>query len=179
MNNDIIILHQWYNSFRFGDDIVIAVNCTGCGSNEVRLDSSNKLAVCEHCDTKLFLTPEHLGALNSSDSAETVSGGSFSPGQTVFALWESDGYYYPATIGKISGDIIEANYLDGHNLKVHISSVISLDEGFNILNLEGNWKNRGLFYGGIISNRESMLMNYHDGDKERVQLVQLRGSRPV
>jgi len=43
------------------------------------------------------------------------------------------------------------------------------------MRFQGNWKYKKLFYRGVISSYQPMIMNYDDGDVEKIQLDQLRG----
>ena len=100
-----------------------------------------------------------------------------SVGQTVFARWR-DGYYYPAIVAEVLSGHIKANYLDGDVGIVPNEHVMSLQEGFETLNFQGNWRYLGFFYKGVITSHEPMIMNYNDGDVEQVELRQLRGKMP-
>jgi len=99
------------------------------------------------------------------------------PGQTVFAYWK-DGYYYPAIVNEIlEQNIIEVAFLDGILGLVSSEQIVELQEAFQIMQLQGNFKNNGVFYKGRLK-QESMTMYYNDGDIEQVELKQLRGARP-
>ena len=98
-------------------------------------------------------------------------------GETVFALWEPDGYYYPGVVAAIIERQARISFLDGDEDLVPVEHIINLDTALNTLALEGNWEFLGLFYTGNLSSREPMIMLYDDGDVEQVQLVQLRGAR--
>ena len=100
-----------------------------------------------------------------------------SVGQTVFARWRNS-YYYPAVVAEVLKDHIKAHYLDGDVGIVPNKHVMSLQEGFDTLNFQGNWRNLGLFYKGVIAEYDPMIMNYNDGDVEQIELRQLRGKMP-
>ena len=101
-----------------------------------------------------------------------------SSGQTVFARWK-DGYYYPAIVDEVLGSEIKVSYLDGYTGQVSREHVVELQEAFQTMKFQGNWKNGGLFFKGTLSSQLPMIMNYDDGDVEQIALVQLRGSKPV
>ena len=100
-----------------------------------------------------------------------------SSGQTVFARW-SDGYYYPAVVAEVLDNQIKAAFLDGDSGLVSKDHVIDLEDGFKLLQLQGNWQHHGYFFKGTIENPALMIMHYNDGDVEQVELVQLRGALP-
>ena len=99
-------------------------------------------------------------------------------GKTIFARWSPDGYYYPAVVGEVQEKHIRANFLDGQTAMVSKEHTIELQEAFKILDFEGNWKNSGGFYKGVITSHEPTTMNYDDGDVEQIDLKQLRGAKP-
>ena len=101
-----------------------------------------------------------------------------SPGQTVFAPWR-DGYYYPATIDEVLGTDIKVSYLDGYKGQVAREDVVELQEAFQTMQFQGNWKHGGLFYKGTLSSDLPMTMYYNDGDVEQITLEQLRGAMPA
>ena len=97
-------------------------------------------------------------------------------GETVFARWAPDGYYYPGVVDSIEENQVNIIFLDGDEAAVPVAHIIELETALNRLALEGNWQYGGLFYPGNLSNRVPMIMNYDDGDVEQVQLAQLRGT---
>jgi len=99
------------------------------------------------------------------------------PGQTVFARWRN-GYYYPAVVDEVLGNDIQVSYLDGDTGPVAKEHVMELQEAFEVLNLQGNWKHGGFFFKGEIASQEPLTMHYNDGGIEQIELVQLRG-KPV
>ncbi|MCL2568477.1 MAG: tudor domain-containing protein [Oscillospiraceae bacterium] len=100
------------------------------------------------------------------------------PGQTVFARWD-DGYYYPAVIDELlEEDIIKITFLDGCPGFASKEQIVELQEALQIMQLQGNFKNQGLYFKGRLNTQEPMTMYYNDGDIEQIELKQLRGARP-
>ena len=98
-------------------------------------------------------------------------------GQTVFARWK-DGYYYPAMVDDVLKNIVKVSFLDGSFGIASSEYIVELQEAFQKMQLEGNWKNHGVFYKGRLNHHEPMTMYYNDGDVEQLELKQLRGVRP-
>jgi len=99
-------------------------------------------------------------------------------GQKVFALFE-DGFYYPGIVKNISGDKCSISYLDGYTGEVNKTHVVSLESALKTTSVEGNWQNDGTYFSGVISSYEPLIMNYEDGDVEKVELAQLRFTNEV
>jgi len=95
--------------------------------------------------------------------------------QMVFARWRS-GYFYPAVIISEFENIARVNYLDGHHGAVPREHIISIEEGLDTLDLQGDWRGWGYYKGRL--NKETMTMYYNDGDVEHVEISQLRGKLP-
>jgi len=100
-----------------------------------------------------------------------------SPGQTVFARWK-DGYYYPAVVDEILGSHAKVSFLDGDEGRVLKEHMMELQEAFETMNFQGNWKYGGIFFKGVIASHLPMVMHYNDGDVEQIELGQLRGVMP-
>jgi len=98
-------------------------------------------------------------------------------GQTVFARW-SDGYYYPAIVDEIWEQGIQISFLDGEFGLVPPEQIVELEEAFQKMQLQGNWKYEGIYFKGRLNTCEPMIMYYNDGDVEQIELGQLRGARP-
>ena len=100
------------------------------------------------------------------------------PGQTVFARWE-DGYYYPAIVDEVlDDDIIKVSFLAGELGFASREQMVEMQEALQIMQLQGNWVNGGIYYSGRLNTQEPMTMYYNDGDVEQVELKQIRGARP-
>ena len=95
--------------------------------------------------------------------------------QTVFAIWNRDKYYYPATIIESYENHAKVLYLDGDSATVLKTNIISLQDAFKTLRFEGNWQEEGWFYKGHIASYQPLIMNYNDGDVEQISMRQLRG----
>ncbi|MCL2367677.1 MAG: hypothetical protein FWC72_01665 [Oscillospiraceae bacterium] len=101
-----------------------------------------------------------------------------SPGQTIFARWKNS-YYYPAVVDEVLDNQIKVTYLDGDKGTVAREHILELQEAFETLNFQGNWKHGGIFFkGALASHQPPLVMHYNDGDVEQVELVQLRGAMP-
>jgi len=100
------------------------------------------------------------------------------PGETVFARWR-DGYYYPAVVDVVLGNELKVSYLDGYTGQVSVEHVVEMQEAFETMQFQGNWKSGGFFFKGTIASfLPAMIMHYNDGDVEQIELHQLRGVRP-
>ena len=139
------------------------MECTGCGYR-----GPEEGPICHYCGMK---------TLSDSPAPGAAGAQGFSLGQTVFAQWSSDGYYYPATVGDILENHVRVSFLDGDAGTVSKAHIVELGEAFKVMEFEGNWKYLGMFYKGVISSSQPLIMDYDDGDVERIQLNQLRGSR--
>ena len=138
------------------------LKCEMCSAN-LNVDVAGQFATCEFCGAiKMLTLPK---------AEENPHEGVF------FARWKN-GYYYPGTAVQATDTYTTVLFLDGCTLNVPKEQILELEEGFRTLRFEGNWKNDGLFYKGVVSGRNPMVMNYNDGDVEVVQLVQLRGAKP-
>jgi len=100
-----------------------------------------------------------------------------SSGQTVFARWRN-GYYYPATVEEVLGNEIKVSFLDGYKGKVARAHVVELQEAFQTMQFQSNWKHGGIFFKGKLTSQLPMIMHYDDGDVEEITLDQLRGRPP-
>lgn len=150
--------------------------CINCGA-KLQIDMSEKTIVCQFCDSTFINEKANFNESNVNETSLNDDG-ELRLGQTIFARWESNGFYYPAIISEIFDNYIRAAYLDGDSGTVLKEHVLSLQEGYKILNFQGNWKYGGIFYKGIIASQQPLIMNYNDGDVEIIELAQLRGARP-
>ena len=96
--------------------------------------------------------------------------------QVIFAPWS--GYYYPATIVGGTDTHAQIMFLNGNKAAVLRNQIVELEEAFKTMLFAANWKNKGTYYGGFISNRQPLTMSYNDGAVEQVKLGQLRGTKP-
>jgi len=118
---------------------------------------------------------EPMGAQVAGAVVTPAQQNGFSLGETVFARWKPDGYYYPGVIKQVLGESFKISFLDGDTDQVTKEHIVRLQEAFSIMRFEGNWKKRGGFYMGVISSNEPLVMNYDDGDVEQIEIRQLRG----
>ncbi|MDR2182610.1 MAG: hypothetical protein LBE55_00375 [Clostridiales bacterium] len=142
------------------------MKCANCAA-ALQVDLSVGVAVCQFCDSE-FIIDRPKGA---EDTAPAPAA------KTVFALWEPDGYYYPAKVGEAFNNLVKADFLDGSVATLSTGHIIELDEALATLAFQGNWEYGGIFYKGTIANTNPLVMNYDDGEVEMIELVQLRGSR--
>jgi hypothetical protein len=98
--------------------------------------------------------------------------------QIMFAKWEENGYYYPALITPLYDNNIKADFLNGNTSVISITQMVSKEEAYETFQLQGKWKNGGIFYSGKLLSHEPLTMAYDDGDYEHITLHQLRGIRP-
>ena len=157
----------------------VEAKCINCGA-KLKVDSEAKTAVCQFCDSTFITEKASFVESNSENNSNEGNSedGQLRTGQTVFAKWVSDGFYYPAIIGEILDNHIRAAFLDGDSGMVLKEQVLSLQEGYKILSFQSNWKHGGIYFKGVIANYQPMIMNYNDGDVEMIELSQLRGARP-
>lgn len=97
-------------------------------------------------------------------------------GTRVFAYWQENGYWYPATVLNETEQGIEIRYDDdGSERTLPPGQVvdIALDVGSVV---EGNWLGGGVYYEGLIGaiNGENITINYADGDVEQTTLNMVR-----
>ena len=97
-------------------------------------------------------------------------------GKTVFARWK-DGYYYPGVVDKVMEYAVKISFLDGDVGFVPNGHIVELQEAFQTMQLQGNFKNEGIFFKGVLESQETMTMYYNDGDIEQIELKQLRGAK--
>ena len=132
--------------------------CSGCGAS----NTSGGIS-CEYCGTRF--PASNNAAERQSDFTE----------QVVFARWDKR-YYYPGIIVETMPEHARVNFLDGDSSTVLNEHIISKDEAFKILDFQGNYNYWGLYYKGVISSYQPLIMSYNDGDVEQIELKQLRGS---
>ena len=149
------------------------VKCVNCGA-KLSIDMAAKTVVCQFCDSTFINDKANVNENNTSENDD----GQLRVGKTVFARWEPNGYYYPAIVSEVLPNHIKAAYLDGYSATVANEHVLSLQEGYETLEFQGNWQHCGIFYKGVIASRNPLIMNYNDGDVEIIELEQLRGIRP-
>ncbi|MCL2546051.1 MAG: DUF4537 domain-containing protein [Oscillospiraceae bacterium] len=103
-------------------------------------------------------------------------------GETVFALWAPDGFYYPSIIQQaLDNDEYKISFLDGHTGQMSSTHIVKLQEALSSMKIQSNWGNFGTFYPGTLSGtQEPFTIHYDDGDiSRRTKLRQLRGIRAV
>jgi len=99
----------------------------------------------------------------------------------VFAHWEADGFYYPAEADKPSLDdgFVEVEFMDGQTDRLRSGQYIGMDEAFDKMRFQGDWKNGGVYYDCELNdaNDDYSLFDVtylEDGVKETIKLSQLR-----
>jgi hypothetical protein len=99
--------------------------------------------------------------------------------QLCFARWRN-GYYYPAIIGDVRPAQVRVTFIDdaNHTEMVAREHVLSVEDAFNTLDFQGNWRNGWAYFSGTLSSFEPLVMDYDDGDVEQINLCQLRG-KPI
>jgi len=143
------------------------LQCERCGAN-LEVTHGSNIATCVYCGASKKLHQEVNLSLGAKDM----------PNDIVFARWPHDGYYYPANIGEIHEHHVQALFLDGETDVVKKEHVVTLQEAFDTFAFEGNWHLRGGFFKGKLSSQQPLIMNYDDGDVEKLGMNQLRGARP-
>jgi len=93
--------------------------------------------------------------------------------QLCFAPW-LDGYYYPAVVEDILQDHVRVAFLDSDKRTVPKEQVVGLQEAFNTMTFQGNWRDGYCYFGGFLTNHQPLVMVYNDGEVEHVNLYQLR-----
>jgi len=122
------------------------------------------------------------GELPGPGGSGVITPRGYSVGQTVFAHWPSDGYWYQATIKQVRGDryLVRFTY-DGVARWVSRSELYhdSIGAGDPV---QADWLGRGTFYSGRVTARRGnqVWIHYHDGSREatvasRVRLRLARG----
>ena len=145
-----------------------ALICDKCQGNEFVNEGS--MFVCQFCGTK-FVTETEAAVPPNPNFPENM----------VFARW-TDGFFYPGMLGEREqfGDQTQINFLDGCVAMVQEHDILPLEQALQILQMEGNWKNIGLFFKGTLAaHQQPIVMHYHDGDVEHgIEWRQLRGAMP-
>jgi len=77
--------------------------------------------------------------------------------QTVFARW-NDGYYYPAVLDEVSENNAKVSFLDGDSGLVLKENIVGLQEAFQTMQIQGNWKNNGIFFNGRLDDSQEPIM---------------------
>jgi len=115
---------------------------------------------------------EHMGQTTGhSPPGEFIP----APNQLCFAPWE-DQYYYPAVINNLLPGRISVVFLDTYESDVLPEHVLSLEEGFEMLDFQCKYSWLG-FYDGVITSREPIVFQFDDGIIQQVALNKLRGLR--
>jgi len=140
-----------------------ALVCENCQGNQFAKESG--LLVCQFCGTK-FISEQPPPPANPS-----------LPENVIFARW-SDGFFYPGVVGEWVNGQRRIAFLDGDTGLAAEHDILPLEGALNRLELQGNWKNGGIWFRGSLGSHNPLIMNYNDGDVEQIQLSQLRGSLP-
>jgi hypothetical protein len=93
----------------------------------------------------------------------------------VFAFFEDDGYWYPATITDINDDEVEISYDDGSTETTTADYLDELELSVGDA-VESLWASDGLFYESQIVdiNGDRIQVEYEDGSKEWTDISHLR-----
>ncbi len=96
-------------------------------------------------------------------------------GDRLFAYWEADGYWYPATIIGIDGDDIEIRYDDGNEEKTSAEYVEDLEVSEDDV-VEARSAQDNAYYEAVVTTIEGdrLQVTYEDGSTEWTSLGQLR-----
>ena len=140
-----------------------ALICEKCHSND--LVKVEGLFVCQACQTKYM--PEQTPAAADPSLPEDV----------IFARW-TDGFFYPGVAGEWHGEHRKIMFLDSDVGLAAEHDILPLEDALARLELQGRWKNGGMWFRGSLGSRNPLVMHYNDGDVEHIQLRQLRGAVP-
>jgi hypothetical protein len=138
------------------------VFCNKCGNQQ-----PEDTAFCSKCGAQ-----QASAVLEQTSQQEQTA--QMQIGQKVFALWEDDGYYYPALIDEVFKDCYKVSYLDGEEDTVPKQCVVQLQEALKTMSLECNLNKSGVFYGCVLSNHQPLTVTYDDGEVEQIEISQLR-----
>lgn len=99
-----------------------------------------------------------------------------SAGDRVLGKW-SDGMWYPATVGSVSGSKVSLKFDDGDKATVDADDVRAIHWKVGT-KVQCNWKGKGSYYKGVISskNGESVHIKYDDGDEEDTTIGRCRST---
>ena len=96
----------------------------------------------------------------------------------VFAYWEADGYYYPATAGDARDGFSEVSFMDGQSAEVKDDQLEGVAAAMENMGFQADWKKGGSYYDcRIVATSDDLTeftVLYEDGTKEQVGLSQLR-----
>jgi|GEM_PF-1830503 len=93
-----------------------------------------------------------------------------------FALWQTDGMYYPAVISDVTPLEVYVAYLDGTNGRVPHNEICTVKYAFENLKFQGRYGWLGFYNGRLLSTSPIVLMYDDDGITEQKSLRDLRGS---
>ena len=102
------------------------------------------------------------------------------PGDTVFALWRADGFYYAANIAGINGNQADIAFMDGARGMMTLGDIIPVNIALSRMTLYGNWRNGGSYYKCRLqaTSGSTVTVLYEDGYVETMPIGMLRASNP-
>lgn len=96
-------------------------------------------------------------------------------GSHALINWSRDIYWYPGTIKDIKGDLYFILFDDGDSEWADVSRIKPEDikPGDRVF---GNWKNKGKYYPGVVTQRNGLNIHikYDDGDREETTISFIR-----
>ncbi len=96
-------------------------------------------------------------------------------GMRGLALWEADGYWYPASIITIKDGKYQVKWDDGQKSWLQSTEVFkyTVSPGDRV---EGNWLNGGKYYTGVVKSKKGKRIHicYDDGDEEDTSVDMVR-----
>jgi hypothetical protein len=97
-------------------------------------------------------------------------------GKAVYALWEEDGYWYPAVIKEVVGDQFLVEYEDESVQRRLPRQEVARFEVTFADEVQANWKSAGTYYAAEVIDRKDRTyrVRYTDGVVEEVDRRQLR-----
>lgn len=114
-------------------------------------------------------------------SEDEVSEGGFQPGETVYARFSGDGFFYMADINRISGNAAEVTFFDNYTEVVGLEDLREPLYCLGKMKAQANWEERGNYYPCVIQKIDDSRTHVHvyypeDGAREMVTFSQLRFS---
>ncbi len=121
----------------------------------------------------ILLCAISLGLLLTS----ATLGFAFEKGDRVLGLWE-DGYWYPATVQAVEGNVLTLHFDDGDKATFDSQRVQKLDWQAGT-KLECRFPKNNKNYPGVLTKRDGEIVRivYDDGDKAEVNIGKCRQSR--
>jgi len=99
------------------------------------------------------------------------------PGDRIFAYWEADGYWYPATITKVDGDDLYVRYDDGEDEVTSDDYVdwLSVSVG-DAVESKSSQEGDDLYYDGevIEVDGDRVLVEFEDSTREWTDVANVR-----